>query len=168
MPTFFIMGADTVGTSVFLEKLQPLVEPVVEDEGLELVDLEWMSLAGQWVLRVYMDKEGGVTLDDCQRVSRRLNPVLDVEDLIPSRYNLEVSSPGLNRRLKKASDFRRFLGRRARIELSSSLQGRRRFRGKLAGISGEEETEIVLEMEGGEVVHLPLADIGKARLEVEL
>lgn len=154
-------------TSVFLEKLEPLVEPVLEDEGLELVDLEWVSLSGQWVLRVYMDKEGGVTLDDCQRVSRRLDPVLDVEDLIPSHYNLEVSSPGLNRRLKKASDFRRFSGHRARIELSSPLQGRRRFRGKLAGISGEEATEILLELEGGEVVHLPLADVGKARLEVE-
>ena len=97
-----------------------------------------------------------------------MNPVLDVEDLIPGHYSLEVSSPGLNRRLKKTSDFRKFLGRRARIELSSPLQGRKRFRGKLSGISGEEATEIVLELEGGEVVHLPLADIGKARLEVKL
>lgn len=154
--------------TALVEKLRPLLEPVVEDEGLELVDLEFLRYSGQWVLRVYMDKEGGVTLEDCQRVSRRLGPLLDVEDLIPHPYNLEVSSPGLNRRLKKPEDFTRFSGRQARIEVSSPIQGKKRFRGKLVGVRGEGPAEVVLELEGGEVVRLPFAHISKARLEVDV
>jgi len=149
-------------------RLWPIVEPIAEEEGLELVEVEFVQQSGNWVLRIYLDKPGGVQLDDCERVSRRLSPVLDVEDLIPHRYVLEVSSPGIPRPLRRACDFERFSGHRARIELVLPLDGRRRFSGELAGVSGEPESQVTLKLEGGEVVHLSLAQIKRARLEGEM
>src|SRR6476659_9969093 len=99
------------------QKLIQLSEPVVAGQGYELVDLEFKNepQVGGWVLRVFIDKPDGVSLDDCAAVSRELSAVLDVEDAIPIAYSLEVSSPGLNRPLKKAADFERFVGKKAKI-----------------------------------------------------
>ncbi|MFQ5911637.1 MAG: ribosome maturation factor RimP [Nitrospinota bacterium] len=149
-------------------RLWPIVDPVVEDEGLELVELEFVQQGGRWVLRIYMDKPGGVQLEDCERVSRRVSPVLDVEDPIPHRYVLEVSSPGIPRPIRRAHDFERFCGQRARIELTLPVRGRKRYSGKLAGVSGGAAPEVALKLEGGEVVRLSLAQIKRARLEEEM
>src|SRR3954451_9730437 len=105
---------------VDLQKLNEVVTPVVEGQGYELVDLEWKHENAQWVLRVFIDRRAGaadprVSLEDCTNVSHELSAVLDVSDVISPAYSLEVSSPGLNRPLKKEADFRRFVGQKAKI-----------------------------------------------------
>ena len=115
------------------------------------------------VLRIYIDRPEGVTLDDCQKVSQQLSAVLDVEDPIPGAYTLEVSSPGLDRPLRKPADFRQRLGQRVRIELLLPLNGRRRFTGTLRGV---ETDEVLIEVDAT-LVRLPFAQIGKARLVPE-
>ena len=138
------------------ERLISLLEGPIEALGYELVELEFPPR----LLRVYIDREGGVTVDDCEAVSRQVSAVLDVEDPIPGAYTLEVSSPGLDRPLRKAADFARFAGEQAKIELELPIDGRRRFAGTLKGC---EAGEVNIEVDG--VLHkLPLGGIGKARL----
>jgi len=108
-----------------------------------------------------IDREGGVTVDDCAEFSRRVGAVLDAEDPIAGPYNLEVSSPGLDRRLVGAADFERFQGRRARITLNSPIGGRRNFQGVLGGLEGG---EILLRVEGGEVFRLRVSSVQRAHL----
>ena len=146
-------------------RLWPFVEPIVKDEKLDLVEVEFVRQSGSWILRIFMDKPGGVRLEDCERVSRRLSPLLDVEDVIPHNYTLEVSSPGIPRPLRRAEDFERFSGSRAKIEMSFPSNGRKRFTGLLAGISKEEH--LILKLDEGETVHLSIADIKRARLTSE-
>ena len=141
------------------EVLLRLLEPAVEALGYELVELEFPPQ----LLRIYIDREGGVTVDDCEAVSRQVSAVLDVEDLIPGAYTLEVSSPGLDRPLRKQADFVRFAGKQVKLELVLPKDGRRRFTGTLKGC---EAGEVTVEVDGVEY-KLPLADIGKARLVPE-
>lgn len=141
------------------ERLLKLLEPAVAALGYELVELEF----GSGLLRLYIDRADGVTVDDCERVSRHVSAVLDVEDPIPGAYSLEVSSPGLDRPLRKPADFERFAGQRAKLELILPLDGRRRFSGTLAGL---ESDEILVDVDGTRF-RLPLAQIGKARLVPE-
>ena len=149
-------------------RLWPVVEPIVEDEGLELVEVEFVHQNGSWVLRIYMDAPGGVRIEDCERVSRRLSPVLDVENLIPHHYTLEVSSPGVPRPIRKARDFERLSGERARIDMALPMNGRKRFTGELAGVSGGPEPVVALALDDGEMVHLPLTRIKRAHQEIEI
>jgi ribosome maturation factor RimP len=109
---------------------------------------------------LYIDREGGVTLDDCQRVSEQIGALLDVEDPLPGSYVLEVSSPGFDRRLRTLGHFERFRGENAKIELKDARDGRRRFTGKLVGV---EASEVLLEVDG-ELTRLPFGDIAVARL----
>jgi ribosome maturation factor RimP len=147
-----------------------LVRSVVEPMGYELVGVEYFQRGkGGAVLRVYIDQlEGdgakGITLDDCGAVSHQLSGVLDVEDPIAGNYDLEVSSPGLDRPLFEAEHFERFCGHKARLELTAMLQGRRKLLGSLAGLSGE---KVLLDVDG-EIWEIPLAAIGSARLVPEL
>ena len=132
--------------------------------GLELVLAEFLRMGGRLTVRLTIDREGGVTLEDCADFSRRVGAVLEVEDPIPGPYCLEVSSPGLDRRLVKETDYERFRGRLAKVTLSSPLEGRRNFQGTIGGV---EAGEILLEIEGGRIVRLPLAAVEKARLVPE-
>ena len=141
------------------ETLLKLLEPAIEALGYELVELEFPP----HLLRIYIDRDGGVTVDDCEIVSRQVSAVLDVEDPIPGTYTLEVSSPGLDRPLRKEADFVRFAGERAKVELTLPRDGRRRFTGTLKGC---EAGQVLIEVDGEEH-RLPLADIGKARLVPE-
>jgi len=109
------------------------LEPHLTEQGYELIEVEFRQ-EGPWILRLFIDKEGGVTLDDCVAVSQLLGPVLDAEDHIPEHYNLEVSSPGIDRPLRKLSDFERFTGERVRLRTITALHGRRNFKGVLQGI----------------------------------
>ncbi|MDE2091422.1 MAG: ribosome maturation factor RimP [Gammaproteobacteria bacterium] len=138
------------------ETLLKILEPAVEAQGYELVELEFQG----GVLRLYIDRPQGVTLDDCQKVSQQISAVLDVEDPIPGAYTLEVSSPGLDRPLRKLLDFQRHAGQRARIELLLPLDGRRRFSGTLRGM---ESDQVLIEVDGS-VCRLPFSQIGRARL----
>ncbi len=146
------------------EKLKELVNGVVQSLGYELVGVELLNRAKSGpLLRVYIDQEKGITLDDCSGVSHQLSGVLDVEDPIPGHYVLEVSSPGLDRPLFAKEHFERFRGHKARLKIRSKIEGRRNFVGQLEGIEGD----AVLIRENDEVYRLPLSEIDTARLVPE-
>ena len=152
---------------VDVHKLQTLTEPVVTGQGYELVDLEFKNELGSWILRVYIDNpraEGGVGLDDCATVSRELSAVLDVDDSIPGHYSLEVSSPGLNRPLKKEADFARFVGKKAKIRTRHPVgESRRNFSGTLVAVDGG---KVKIDV-GDQVCEVPVDDVEKANLVYE-
>jgi ribosome maturation factor RimP len=108
-----------------------LIEPILDEMEIELVDVEYLSEGGRWILRIYVDRDGGITLDDCVRVSREIEDLIDVRDLFRQPYVLEVSSPGLNRPLKKEKDFVNAVGKDVNIRMAVPLDGRRNFKGKL-------------------------------------
>lgn len=114
-----------------VEEVSLFIEPILYEMEIELVDVEYLSEGGRWVLRIYVDRDGGVTLDDCVRVSREIEDLIEVKDLFRQPYVLEVSSPGLNRRLKKEKDFVRAVGNTVAIRLAAPLDGRRNFKGTL-------------------------------------
>ncbi|NOT60556.1 MAG: ribosome maturation factor RimP [Acidobacteria bacterium] len=151
-------------------RVQELVEKVVTRQDLELVHVE-MAGGHSPILRVYIDKPGGVTVEDCAAVSERLSLHLDVEDFIPTNYLLEVASPGLDRGLYKAADYERFAGLPAHIKLEAPLNGQRNFHGKLIGLNQTgalaDEPTVILEDETGQQHRLPLAQIAKANVEIE-
>ena len=140
--------------------LESLIEPVVEEMNCVLWGIEQISHGRQSTLKVYIDSDNGVDIDDCARVSRQISSLLDVEDLISGSYTLEVSSPGLERRLFKAEHFERFKGATIKLSLRNSFEGRRRFRGLLCGI---EDKQVVLRM-GEEEVLLPVEGIERANI----
>ncbi len=143
-----------------LTQLWDLLEPVIAGLGYELVEIEYQPNPKHGVLRIYIDLEHGIALEDCKQVSDQVSALLDVEDPIPGHYNLEVSSPGLDRPLRTVEDFVRFTGEIARIRLGMPIGGQRNFKGRLTGV---EDDAVRLDCEG-EQVTLPLASIDKARL----
>lgn len=144
------------------ERLLALLEPPVQALGYELVDLE-ARIGGNGLLRVYIDQDDGVDLDDCERVSRQLSAFLDVEEPLPGSYTLEVSSPGLDRPLRTAEHFERFAGHEVKIRLAVAQEGRRNFKGTLCGV---EESEIVVAVDG-QTWRLALEDVASAHLVPE-
>jgi len=140
--------------------LRQLFEPVVGAMGYELVGVECTGIGHSGMLRVYVDKKGGITVDDCQKVSYQLSGLLDVEDPIHGSYTLEISSPGLDRPLFQAQDFDRFAGELVRIRLDGPLNGQRKYVGKLHGMQGD---NVAIEVDGIEL-HVPLSHIAQARL----
>lgn len=145
------------------EQVADLVEVVLEDMGIELIDVEYLSLRGRWVLRLYIDKAGGVTIDDCARVSGEIGDLIDVKDIISHEYVLEVSSPGLDRPLKKEKHFREVIGMKVKVKMAVPLNERRNFTGILKDFH---EGDLVLRTEGGEV-SLPWRDVERANLVYE-
>lgn len=145
-------------------KVQAAIEPVVAELGYELVDVEYVKEGGRWILRIYIDRAGGVGLDDCERVSRAIDPILDNGDWVDRRYYLEVSSPGLERPLKRPADYERFAGQHIYLKTFAPVSGRRVWRGRLEGRQGDMITIIV----EGEDITIPLANIALARLEAEV
>jgi ribosome maturation factor RimP len=141
------------------ESLLELLEPAIAAMGFELADLD-ANFGRRGLLRLYIDRPEGITVDDCQRVSEQVGALLDVEDPLPGSYVLEVSSPGFDRRLRTLAHFERFNGEPAKVELKDARDGRRNLMGKLAGVEGG---DVLLEVEG-QVWRLPLNDIAVARL----
>lgn len=138
-----------------------LIEPVVEGMGYEVVDIEYRPHPTDGLLRIYIDGPNGIVLEDCSAVSLQISSVLDVEDPIPGQFNLEISSPGMDRPLRKVADFERFTGSTVKIKLTvPTLEGQRNFTGKLKGIENE---DVILEMDG-ETHYLALDSIDKARI----
>jgi len=142
------------------EGLSRLLEPVIEGLGYELCDLEAKLGGRDGVLRVFIDKPEGIVLEDCEKVSRQISAVLDLEDPLPGQYALEVSSPGLDRRLSKPAHFERFLGEVVKIKLRMPLDGRRNYRGTLRA-ANEENIEVEVD---GQAHSLPIKTIELARL----
>lgn len=138
--------------------LVELLDPVVQGMGYELVGVEFDG--HQRTLRVYIDRLEGITLDDCSAVSYQLSGVLDVEDPIPGRYQLEVSSPGMDRPLFTRAHFERFAGEVVRLQLNRPLDGRRRFKARLQGVEGDE----ILLQDEDKLIRIPYESIEKARL----
>lgn len=155
-----------------LEQVRTLAARVAASYGLEIFDVELRREGRTQVLRVFLDKPGpsataadSVSVDDCARVSEELSALLDVEEIVPvDGYTLEVSSPGLDRPLRGADDYRRFAGRRAKVVLSAPIDRQTAFAGYLRGIEGD---EVLFESEGGRLVRMPLGQIARARLDVE-
>lgn len=141
-----------------------MLEPLIEQLGYELVDIEWASAPRSGVLRIYLDQPaahgGHIGIEDCEKVSREVSARLDVEDPLPGAYTLEVSSPGFDRVLRKPAHFERFVGQRVWVELQVPRDGRRRYTGTLAKVS---DRGAELEVDG-QIVQVAFAEIGKARL----
>lgn len=146
-----------------------LALPLLASKGLELVDLEFRREGRTMILRLFIDKQGGVNLDDCAEVSREFSEILDVEDVIPGHYSLEVSSPGLNRPLKKEADYERYQGRLVKIrtfEPVADQQGnlRKTFLGTLLGLA---DGIVSIHLQEGQTAMIPLTKVAKANLEFE-
>jgi ribosome maturation factor RimP len=146
------------------EQIVAMLEPEVERLGFELVDVEVSVDGSNGVLRVFIDSDDGITLENCAAVSRQVSALLDVEDPIPGEYNLEVSSPGINRRLVKSTHFERFAGSRVKVKLKRLVDGRRNFKGKLLGF----DEPNVLVKEGKETFAIPLQEIDSARIVADV
>ena len=142
------------------DELVKLIGPTVERLGYELADLEARLGGKGGMIRVFIDKPEGIGLEDCEKVSLAVSAILDVEDPVPGNYNLEVSSPGLDRKLTKVEHFQRFEGETVKVQMRFPIEGRRRFRGTL--VSSDDEN-IVVEVDG-ESLSLPLKTIDTARL----
>jgi ribosome maturation factor RimP len=148
-----------MGQTVDKERLIELIEPPLAALGFELADLD-AHLGKRGLLRIFIDRKQGVTLEDCERVSAQLGAWLDVEDPLPGSYVLEVSSPGFDRRLRTLEHFARFTGERAKVELKDARDGRRRLTGRIVGTEGH---DVVIDVDGA-VWNVPLNDIAVARL----
>ena len=152
-----------------VKNVQELSVPILSAMNLELVDVEYKRTGREALLRIFIDKQGGVTLDDCADFSRELSVILDVEDLIPCEYNLEVSSPGLDRPLKNESDYARFVGRLVKVRTyepyeDSSGNKRKTFLGQLDGL---ENQVVMMTLKEGQKAAIPLDKVAKANLEFE-
>ena len=147
-------------TVILRERLIGLIEPLLARLGYELVELEQTSGRSRAQIRLFIDRPGGVGIEDCERVSREVAALLDVEDPIPTAYTLEVSSPGFDRVLRTAAHFERFVGSRVFIELKEPRQGRRRYTGQLQSVNGR---GIELEVDR-QKVEIAFAEIARARL----
>jgi ribosome maturation factor RimP len=155
-----------------LEAVRELATRVASSYGLDIFDVELKRESGQMVLRVVVDRPGpastpeeSVSIEDCARVAEDLGTLLDVEDVIPGEYTFEVSSPGLDRPLRTADDYRRFAGRWAKIVTSEPVQRQTAFSGRVKGMDGD---DVLFESEGKKLMKLPFRLISRARLEVEL
>ena len=162
---FIFSGEAFVGMASTTEELTHLVEPILNAKGVQLVDLTYRREPSGWTLRIYIEKPGGVSLDDCQAWSDEIGRVLDEKNLVSGTYTLEVSSPGINRPLKKPADFERFAGEKVDVKLFAPMAGRRHFSGLLKGFK---DGKILIEDHTGLPFEIPLAEIAHARLDRDI
>ena len=152
-----------MGKTPVTQSVTELIEPGLLAKGLELVDVEFKKEGKNWVLRIYIDREGGVTLEDCQKVSRLAGDLIEVENVIEPVYTLEVSSPGLNRVLKKEKDFLKYSGKKINVQCHTPIDGKKKFTGILTGFIDQ---SIHLEVDGQQY-KIPLSLVAKANLVIE-
>lgn len=146
-------------------KIEEIAQRVTESEGMELVEVEVKGGGNQRFVRISIDKPAGVTHADCELVSQQVGTILDVEDVVPGgRYTLEVSSPGVERKLLKPGDYQRFQGKKATVKLRDEIEGRRNWEGTLAGF---EEGSVALEIGPGKTIRFPFEQVQKAHLKFE-
>jgi ribosome maturation factor RimP len=145
------------------ESIIEIIEPVIQDESLELVDVEYKKLGKTWTLRVYIDKAQGITVDDCQKISRQIEDTIEVDELITNPFVLEVSSPGLDRPLKKEKDFLRYRNKPVEVKTYSPIENRKNFQGTIQDC----KEKILYLNEEGASIKIPLDTIAKAKLIIE-
>lgn len=143
------------------QRAEAILQPIVDANEFELVDVEYVKEGGTWYLRAYIDKPGGITVDDCEVVSRAANEILDEQDFIEDSYVFEVSSPGLGRPLKKEKDFKRSMGEEVEIRTYRAIDRQKEFTGIL---SGYDEETVTIELENEEKMTIARADIALIRL----
>ena len=146
---------------IYDQKTEAILMPIVEEHGFELVDVEYVKEGGTWYLRAYIDKPGGINVDDCEVVSRRLSDILDEKDYIEEAYILEVSSPGLGRPLKKEKDFKRSLGEEVDVRTYRMIEKQKEFTGLLKDY---DDATVTIEMEDGTLKTFEKSDIALIRL----
>jgi len=146
------------------EKTKALIERIVTSEGLELVEVEIKGSLNRRLLRIFIDKPEGITHADCERISHQVGAELDIEDLIPGSYTLEVSSPGLTRKLRGKEDFLKFRGKLVKIQTHQPVEGMRMIRGILAAFDGE---TVRVELKNGTSVQFPFDWVAKANLDID-
>jgi len=146
-----------------IEKVTAIAEPLLDAEGMELVDIEYRKEQVGWVLRLFIDKEQGITLNDCTTISRELGNLLDVKDSVPHSYHLEISSPGLNRPLKKEKDLLRFRGKKVRIKTAHPIGNRKNF----VGILSDYKDGTIYVSIDQESFAIPYKEVVRANLEWE-
>ena len=150
--------------SKLTDKIAEIARPVVEEEGCSLWDVEYVREAGTWYLRVFIDRDGGVSIDDCERVSRRLDPILDEEDPIPDSYVFEVGSAGADRELKRPRDFEQFMGSEVEVKLYRPVDGSKHYTGTLSGY----EAGAVSLTVGEKTLRFPKEQVAQVRLYVSI
>ncbi len=150
------------------ERVEKEIEYIVTSEGMELVHIEYKKQGRGYLLRVDIDKDGGVTLDDCQLVSQQVSTYLDVDDVVPAEYELQVSSPGLDRKFYRESDYRKFTGRLVRVKTAKPVRGLHVIVGRLKEYDGRKIVVTDPVMKKDPDYEIPLADIKETRLEVEM
>ncbi len=152
-----------MGKGSVTESIEELVTPLINENRLELVDVEYKKEGKNWFLRIFIDKEGGIMVDDCTRVSRQIEDLIEVEEVVPSSYILEVSSPGLDRPLKKEEDFLRFRGKRAHVTTYTPIHQQKNFKGTIQDF----QKDVLFLQIDHQHVEIPKNQIAKARLEIE-
>lgn len=151
------------------EQIRQLAEPLLASVGMELIQVECLKMKTRWIVRLYMDREqGGVTLDDCALISNQLGDLLDVHDVPPGPYTLEVSSPGLDRPLQRDKDFLKYRGSRIKLRLREKVDGRRHLCGELTDYEDEAGGKVLVVTESGKTYRIPREAVLKANLEYEL
>lgn len=159
---FFFERRESLDTKTLIAEVGRLISPTVESLGCELIEVEYLNELGRWILRLYVDTvKGGITVGDCEKVSRAASALLDVENIIPGRYNLEVSSPGIERPVRRPEDFKKYAGSVIKIRTHKKIGDRRNFKGTIKDF----ENGAVHLFENGEVIKIPLEEILKARLQ---
>ena len=151
------------------EQIRQLAEPILASVGMELIQVECLKMKARWVVRIYMDREqGGVTLDDCALISNQLGDLLDVHNVPPGPYTLEVSSPGLDRPLQRDKDFLKYRGSRINLRLREKIDGRRHVCGELTDYEDENGRKVLVVRESGKICRIPREAVLKANVEYEL
>jgi ribosome maturation factor RimP len=154
-------------SQVYRERIRQLVEPVIESEDMELIDVECLKMRSRWVVRIYMDKETGITLDNCCEISNQVGDILDIHEVLPGSYTLEVSSPGLDRPLVRDKDFIKYMGCKVHVRLTEKLEGIRNFRGKLVDFCEEKGKKVLVIDITGKTYRIPRDMVVKANIEYE-
>jgi ribosome maturation factor RimP len=150
----------------FMEDVTQLAEEITKSNNFELVHIELVQDGKNFVLRLYLDKEGGITIEDCKLISRQMSYELDVEDLIPHAYTLEVSSPGIDRIMGKIDDYQKFAGEEIVIRLKQAFENRKKYRGKLIGIT-DDNANVIVQVDNKEYI-IPYSLVKKANLKREI
>ncbi|MCU1350413.1 MAG: ribosome maturation factor RimP, partial [Acidobacteria bacterium] len=158
----------TMTTTGLPEQVEQEIDKIVSSEGMELVHIEYRKQGRSWLLRVDIDKEGGVNLEDCSLISQQVSTYLDVEDPIPGEFELQVSSPGLDRKFYKDSDYQKFLGRLVRVKTSKAIRGLHVIVGRLKEFDGRNIVVTDPVMKKDPDYEIALGDIKETRLEVEI